>query len=140
MQISVKNPFPATVHISDYVPRKVGVKIREFTVEVNIERVAKDLPKIDFQGFKDLDEKKLSELDPSVLLVLENLNLIVCKNLIQKIETEDKTAVDISEFLDDMVSDDDFKTISETTSGLYKNEMDKIQKKTTKMKTSPKTQ
>lgn len=136
MQISVKHPYEANVHILPYVPRKVGVRIRDFVAESNRSREAEGLEKIDITQFKGKSEKELENLPMDVIVFLDNLNMVVCQNLIDKVEilgkeSEKPEHFNLKDFLE-MISDEDYKEISSKTGELYEETMKKVEKKTNK--------
>lgn len=134
MQFAIQSPFKATVTLFDHVPRRVGNKVREYTVEVNQKRLDSGKEKIDFEDYKDLDKnkEKLKNVEPEILLVFERMGVLVTQYMIKEVKREDGEAVeDIEDFLQS-ITDEDFGTISEKAGNMYKEAMEEIQKKTTK--------
>lgn len=140
MQVQVINPYKATVHILEYVPRKVGVKIRDFVAENDRKRKELGLEKVDIAQFKGLTDKereeKIKDTPMEDVIFFDELNMVVCQNLIQKVEVmggedEQIEPLTLKDFLE-AITDEDYKKISEFTSELYERTMKDIEKKTAK--------
>lgn len=126
--VQITNPKKATVHIYDYVPRKVGVRSRQYLADLNEARQAKGLEPIDFKKFKDVEKEELESLPMDYVVAFENFSLHITQNMIEKIAIDGGAEIvgdEVAAFLDN-VDELEFKEIAETSNKIYAEKMEKL--------------